>query len=124
LLDEATSALGPEESASLFRLVRSLRDSGKGIIFISHRMEEIDEIADRMTILKDGETVGHLVRNEFDRSRVFRLMLGDSTEHEELVALCDRVLVFRDGRISGELEGDQLTHDKRFGTLFRKSSAA
>jgi ribose transport system ATP-binding protein len=76
LLDEATSALGPEESARLFRLVRSLRDSGKGIIFISHRMEEIEEIADRMTVLKDGETVGHLVRNEFDRSRVFRLMLG------------------------------------------------
>jgi ribose transport system ATP-binding protein len=76
LLDEATSALGPEESARLFRLVRSLRDSGKGIIFISHRMEEIEEIADRMTVLKDGETVGHLVRNEFDRWRVFRLMLG------------------------------------------------
>jgi ribose transport system ATP-binding protein len=76
LLDEATSALGPEESARLFSLVRSLRDSGKGIIFISHRMEEIEAIADRMTILKDGETVGHLVRNEFDRSRVFRLMLG------------------------------------------------
>jgi ribose transport system ATP-binding protein len=76
LLDEATSALGPEESARLFTLIRSLRDSGKGIIFISHRMEEIEAIADRMTILKDGETVGHLARQEFDRSRIFRLMLG------------------------------------------------
>jgi ribose transport system ATP-binding protein len=76
LLDEATSALGPEESARLFTLVRSLRNSGKGIIFISHRMEEIEAIADRMTILKDGETVGHLTRSEFDRTRIFRLMLG------------------------------------------------
>jgi ribose transport system ATP-binding protein len=76
LLDEATSALGPEESARLFTLVRSLRDSGKGIIFISHRMEEIEAIADRITILKDGETVGHLTRDQFDRSEIFRLMLG------------------------------------------------
>jgi ribose transport system ATP-binding protein len=76
LLDEATSALGPEESARLFALVRSLRDSGKGIIFISHRMEEIEAIADRITILKDGETVGHLTRDQFDRSHIFRLMLG------------------------------------------------
>jgi ribose transport system ATP-binding protein len=76
LLDEATSALGPEESARLFALVRSLRDSGKGIIFISHRMEEIEAIADRITILKDGETVGHLTRDHFDRSHIFRLMLG------------------------------------------------
>lgn len=76
LLDEATSALGPEESARLFSLVRSLRNSGKGIIFISHRMEEIEAVADRMTILKDGETVGHLLRKEFDRSRIFQLMLG------------------------------------------------
>jgi ribose transport system ATP-binding protein len=76
LLDEATSALGPEESARLFDLVRSLRDSGKGVIFISHRMEEIEAIADRMTILRDGQTVGHLMRNEFNRSDVFQLMLG------------------------------------------------
>jgi ribose transport system ATP-binding protein len=76
LLDEATSALGPEESSRLFALVRSLRDSGKGIIFISHRMEEIEAIADRITILKDGETVGHLTRDQFDRSHIFRLMLG------------------------------------------------
>jgi len=76
LLDEATSALGPEESARLFKLIRSLRDSGKGIIFISHRMEEIEAIADRMTILKDGETVGHLTRDQFDRAQIFRLMLG------------------------------------------------
>jgi ribose transport system ATP-binding protein len=76
LLDEATSALGPEESARLFTLVRSLRDSGKGIIFISHRMEEIEAIADRITVLKDGETVGHLTRDQFDRSQIFRLMLG------------------------------------------------
>jgi ribose transport system ATP-binding protein len=76
LLDEATSALGPEESARLFALVRSLRNSGKGIIFISHRMEEIEAIADRMTILKDGETAGHLTRDQFDRSHIFRLMLG------------------------------------------------
>src|SRR5258708_39141336 len=76
LLDEATSALGPEESARLFKLVRSLRDSGKGIIFISDRMEEIEAIADRMTILKDGETVGHLIRDQFDRAHIFRLMLG------------------------------------------------
>ena len=76
LLDEATSALGPEESARLFTLVRSLRAAGKGIIFISHRMEEIEAIADRITILKDGETVGHLTRDEFDRAHIFRLMLG------------------------------------------------
>ena len=85
----------------LFRLVRSLRDSGKGIIFISHRMEEIEAIADRMTILKDGETVGHLARKEFDRSRIFQLMLGSELSR----TINTRITSF--GRINRSRRGDR-----------------
>jgi ABC-type sugar transport system ATPase subunit len=58
IMDEPTSSLTLAEVAELFRIVRQLRDNGTAVIFISHRLEELFELADRVTILRDGRYVG------------------------------------------------------------------
>ncbi|MFQ5971469.1 MAG: sugar ABC transporter ATP-binding protein [Alphaproteobacteria bacterium] len=76
LLDEPSSALMPDEVAALFRVVRRLKASGIGIIYVSHRMREIFEIADRITVLRDGHKIGTYVRSETTPDKIVRLMVG------------------------------------------------
>ena len=64
ILDEATSSLGGAEVERLFELVRSLRDQGTTVVVITHRMNEVWALADRMTILRDGRTVGRTGRRD------------------------------------------------------------
>jgi len=76
IMDEPTSSLTLNEVADLFRLVRRLRDDGTGIIFISHRLEELFELADRVTILRDGSYVDTRLLSEVNRDDLIRLMVG------------------------------------------------
>ena len=64
ILDEPTAALAEDEVARLFRIVRELRQEGVSVLYISHRLDEIMELADRVTVLKDGKLVGTLERGE------------------------------------------------------------
>ena len=76
IMDEPTSALTTRETETLFEVTEGLRDKGVGIIFITHRLEEIFEIADRVTVLRDGKTVGTKPMGEVDRPDVVRMMVG------------------------------------------------
>jgi len=76
IMDEPTSSLTLNEVADLFRLVRRLRDEGTAIIFISHRLEELFELADRVTVLRDGYYVGTHPLSEVTRDDLIRLMVG------------------------------------------------
>ena len=76
IMDEPTSSLGLEETNSLMDLIRSLKAKGIGIIYISHYLEEIFEIGDRITILKDGESMGTFPRSGIDMDTVIRKMVG------------------------------------------------
>jgi rhamnose transport system ATP-binding protein len=76
LMDEPTSSLTLNEVAELFTLVRRLRDEGKSIIFISHRLEELFELADRVTVLRDGAYVGTRNVSEVTRDDLIRMMVG------------------------------------------------
>ena len=76
IMDEPTSSLGLEETTSLMNLIRSLKAEGIGIIYISHYLEEIFEIGDRITILKDGESMGTFPRSGIDMDTVIRKMVG------------------------------------------------
>jgi len=76
IMDEPTAALGPREVESLFGVIRRLRESGVGIIYISHRLEEVFAIADRITVLRDGRTVATRAKGEIDRAELIRLMVG------------------------------------------------
>ena len=78
LLDEPTSALSPFEQDELFAHLRRFKDSGIGILYISHRLEEVIEIADRVTVLRDGRVVGQLSSSELSMDRIIHLMSGSA----------------------------------------------
>jgi rhamnose transport system ATP-binding protein len=78
MMDEPTALLTDREVDNLFRLIRGLREDGVGILYISHRLEEIAAIADRITVMRDGETIACHKANEVDRSELIRLMVGRS----------------------------------------------
>lgn len=76
ILDEPTSALSPREAERLFVILRDLRADGTSILFISHRLPEIFSIADRITVLKDGEMVGTVNANETNEDDIVKMMVG------------------------------------------------
>lgn len=76
LMDEPTAALTPAEVDDLFRIVRQLRDQGVAIVFISHRLEEVLSISDRITVLRDGEFVATKLVEETDRRDLIAMMVG------------------------------------------------
>jgi ribose transport system ATP-binding protein len=82
VLDEPTSALPQADAQRLFALVRRLRQRGVSVIYISHFLEEVEEIADRFTVLRDGENVGGGTTREFSRSRIIALMVGRGLDEQ------------------------------------------
>ncbi|SFB55356.1 monosaccharide ABC transporter ATP-binding protein, CUT2 family (TC 3.A.1.2.-) [Rhizobium sp. NFR07] len=80
VLDEPTATLTPAEVEHLFHVMRGLRAQGVAIIFISHHLEEIFEICDRITILRDGEYVASCAVSEVDQARLVEMMVGRRIE--------------------------------------------
>ena len=76
LMDEPTASLTDREVEHLFEVIATVRGHGVGIIYISHRLEEIFTIADRITVLRDGRTVATHAAGELDRGALIRLMVG------------------------------------------------
>ncbi len=76
ILDEPTSSLSTAEVEKLYMIVRKMKELGKSIIFISHRMEEVFNISDQITVLKDGEHVGSYNAHELNPDRLIQLMVG------------------------------------------------
>lgn len=106
LLDEPTSALSPDEVGALFGAIRRLKTAGIGIIYISHRMHEVFEVADRITVLRDSRKIGSFVKTETSAKDVVRLMVG-----RELRAMFEP----RRGRIGGILiQAERLSHSGSF----------
>ncbi|MCX5654845.1 MAG: sugar ABC transporter ATP-binding protein, partial [Planctomycetota bacterium] len=76
VMDEPTAALTEHETATLFSLVRRLRSQGVSVIYISHRLEEIFELADRVVVLRDGRNAGSLAIREATIEKIVRMMVG------------------------------------------------
>jgi ribose transport system ATP-binding protein len=76
IMDEPTSSLSSTEADRLFEVVRDLRSSGVSIIYISHRLGEVRELADRVTVLRDGENAGNLAGEEINHDNMVRMMVG------------------------------------------------
>jgi len=76
ILDEPTAVLTPQETRALFRAIRLMIENGAGVIFISHKLKEVMEISDRVTVLKNGEVAGTLKRGEYDEKKLARMMVG------------------------------------------------
>ncbi|AIE84666.1 sugar ABC transporter ATP-binding protein [Fimbriimonas ginsengisoli] len=84
IMDEPTSSLTLSETARLLQVVRDLREKGVGVVYISHRLGEVTEVADRVVALKDGQNAGALARDEIDHDRMVRLMVGRDLERMTL----------------------------------------
>jgi rhamnose transport system ATP-binding protein len=76
ILDEPTASLSEEDAQNLFRVIRELRSRGVGMIYISHRLEELPVIADRVTVLRDGRTIDTRSLADVDRHELIQLMVG------------------------------------------------
>ncbi|MBI4548933.1 MAG: sugar ABC transporter ATP-binding protein [Ignavibacteriae bacterium] len=81
-MDEPSAALTDKELKNLFRVIRGLKAEGVGIIYISHRFEEIFEIGDRVTVLRDGKFIHRCPVTEADRRSLIRWMVGRELEQE------------------------------------------
>ncbi|MGB8657548.1 MAG: sugar ABC transporter ATP-binding protein [Candidatus Zixiibacteriota bacterium] len=82
VMDEPTAALAPREVESLFAILKDLKRRGIGILFISHRLDEVFSIADRVTVMRDGETIGTWKRDEITRKQLIAHMVGRPLEEE------------------------------------------
>jgi inositol transport system ATP-binding protein len=76
IMDEPTSAISDKEVAMLFGIIRDLKSKGVGIIYISHKMDEIFEISDTITVLRDGKYIGTKSASELDRNALISMMVG------------------------------------------------
>lgn len=81
IMDEPTAALSGQEAGRLFEIVRDLKEEGVGVIFISHHLEEVAEIGDRVTVLRDGEVVGS-VPADTPAPELVRMMVGRSIDEQ------------------------------------------
>jgi ribose transport system ATP-binding protein len=86
LLDEPTSVLSEEETQNLFRQMRKIADRGHGVVFISHRLDEVLEVADRIYVYKDGASAGMVPTKEANQKKLYEMMVGhtSSTEYYQL----------------------------------------
>jgi rhamnose transport system ATP-binding protein len=80
IMDEPTAALSPNEVENLFVTVRKLRDRGVAVIYISHRLEEVGELADTVTVLRDGRHIDTRPARELSHGEIIRLMVGRSLD--------------------------------------------
>ncbi|MHC4866763.1 MAG: sugar ABC transporter ATP-binding protein, partial [Planctomycetota bacterium] len=106
ILDEPTAVLAPREVCRLFEVLAKLKQHGTGIIYISHRLEEVFKVADRITVLKDGVVTGSFLPDEVTSDDVISLMIGRelaSTAGRQKKSVGDEIL-----RISGLSKGKKV----------------
>ena len=80
ILDEPTSALTTDETDALFELILKLREQGVAIIYITHRLDELERIADRILVFRDGDLVAEGEKEEFGRDEIVTAMVGHALE--------------------------------------------
>lgn len=84
IMDEPTAALNDAEIAELFHIIRRLKAEGVGIIYISHKMDEIKQISDRVTVLRDGEYIGTVKADSTPLSDIISMMVGREVKDETI----------------------------------------
>jgi general nucleoside transport system ATP-binding protein len=123
ILDEPTAVLTPQEIDSLFEIMRSLRESGRSILFITHKLKEVLEIADRITVMRAGKVIGTTTPSQTSEGELATMMVGRSVElvvHKRTaspgpVALNVKDLVLEDDR--GVTVVDHLSFEVREGEI-------
>jgi inositol transport system ATP-binding protein len=104
IMDEPTSALTDREVEHLFRIIRQLRAQGKGIVYITHKMNELFEIADEVSVFRDGRYIDTRSSHDVTRDDIIRMMVGREITHmfpKEEVPIGDVVLSVKDLSVQG-----------------------
>ena len=83
ILDEPTAVLTPQETEKLFAVLTAMKEKGKAVIFITHKLYEVMRFADRITVLRQGVNVATMLRAEIDQCRLTQMMVGSSTAKEQ-----------------------------------------
>lgn len=114
IMDEPTSSLTKREIELLFAMIKKLKKEGISIIYISHRLDEIVEIADRVSAFRDGKNRGTMAKGEFDQKKIIDLMLGHSLQqiNKENVARKDVIFSVRNLKIKNRVENFELSLHK------------
>jgi inositol transport system ATP-binding protein len=118
IMDEPTSALTDREVEHLFRIIRTLKAQGKGIVYITHKMNELFEIADEVSVFRDGRFVGEHAADDVTRDGIIRLMVGREITQmfpKEVVPIGDVALSVRDLVLKGKFGG--VSFDLRRGEI-------
>ncbi|HGY09101.1 MAG TPA: ABC transporter ATP-binding protein [Oceanithermus profundus] len=111
VLDEPTSVLTPQEARELFKVIRRMRSEGEAVIFISHKLDEVLEVADRISVLRKGRLVGQVTRAEADKAELARMMVGRQVSFERTKPPA------RPGEAVLELAGVHVTNDRGLPAL-------
>ena len=118
IMDEPTSTLTEREVEHLFRIIRSLKDHGTGIIYITHKMNELFEIADEVSVFRDGQFVGEHKASDVTRDEIIKLMVGREITQmfpKEAAPIGDVALSVRDLCLEGKFHG--VSFDLRKGEI-------
>ncbi len=118
IMDEPTSALTEREVGHLFRIIKQLRKQGKGIVYITHKMNELFEIADEVSIFRDGKYIGTHASSDVTRDDIIRMMVGREITQmfpKETVPIGDVVLTVKDLGVDGIFGG--VSFDVRAGEI-------
>jgi simple sugar transport system ATP-binding protein len=124
ILDEPTAVLTPLEAGELFKIMRSLVDQGKSIIFITHKLGEVMEVADRITVLRDGRVIGTTTPSEADKKKLAEMMVGrevlfqvekEPAETGEIVLQAENLSVLND---RDQLAVADASFDVKAGEIF------
>ncbi len=118
IMDEPTSALTEREVAHLFEIIRDLRSQGIGIVYITHKMNELFEIADEFSVFRDGKYIGTHLSNEVTRDDIIRMMVGREITQmfpKEEVPIGDVVLSVKNLTLNGVFR--DVSFDVRAGEI-------
>lgn len=101
ILDEPTASVTQKETETIFEIIRELKNKGVGVIYISHRLDEIFQIADRVSVLKDGKHQATLDRSELSRETLINLMVGRDIEKSEKVSFAQEEVILEVKSLTG-----------------------
>ena len=119
VLDEPTSSLSPSEAGKLFEVMRGLKQAGVAMIYISHRLAEVEEMCDRALVLRDGQRAGEIDREHLHPEEMVKLMIGrdiarffpehhHASEAEPVMSVSDLVYVGCDAPVSFDLRAGEI----------------
>lgn len=123
ILDEPTAVLTPQEVSELFKIMRALVEQGKSIIFITHKLREVMEIADRITVIRRGKVIGTTTPAEADQRKLAEMMVGRAVQLElekappkigETVLKVENLIVLSERR---QVAVDGVSFDVRAGEI-------